>query len=407
MIEGGEAPAARLAEAVRELPRHFYSLDALRGFAALAVVFYHWPQFFVHRGELTGLNRELLPFCGILGPLYMEGWRAVDLFFCLSGFIFFWLYAERVRRQQVPFREFALLRFSRLYPLHLLTLLFMAAAQPITHLLHGFYFHSMPGDVLFDDGYHFVLNLLLASNWGFERGGSFNNPIWSVSVEVLLYGVFFGLCRWLGTRWWYLGACVAGGYVIWQTINQFVGRGLFSFFVGGLSFYGFIYCWRRGVSRTALRFLAGFTILLWIFIPYNARHNLIYDVYRNHLWRDDLFLKGKDIIGFILLMIPSISYEAVLFPLTLITLALWEAQCGTLGQRFALLGNISYSSYLLHYPLQLTFAAVLLMFFDRSVFYSPIVLLSFFLTLIALSLLSYQRFEIPMQRWLRARLSHA
>ena len=36
-----------------------------------------------------------------------------------------------------------------------------------------------------------MLNLFFASSWGLERGPSFNGPIWSVSVEVAIYAVFW------------------------------------------------------------------------------------------------------------------------------------------------------------------------------------------------------------------------
>ena len=62
-------------------------------------------------------------------------------------------------------------RFSRLYPLHFATLLFVAAA----FLAFGPYIYE-------SDAYHFVLNVLLASSIGFEKGYSFNGPSWSISV---------------------------------------------------------------------------------------------------------------------------------------------------------------------------------------------------------------------------------
>src|SRR5262249_54324308 len=39
------------------LPRHFYSLDALRGVAALVVVFWHWQHFFVSGTEWKDFDR--------------------------------------------------------------------------------------------------------------------------------------------------------------------------------------------------------------------------------------------------------------------------------------------------------------------------------------------------------------
>ena len=41
------------------------------------------------------------------------------------------------------------------------------------------------------DFYHFVLQFFFISSWGFEDGPSFNGPIWSVSIEIFIYGIFF------------------------------------------------------------------------------------------------------------------------------------------------------------------------------------------------------------------------
>ena len=171
-------------------PSRFYSLDALRGAAALSVVFWHWQHFFYRDGIILPLDRKTQPLYRVFFVLYESGWLAVDLFFTLSGFIFFWLYASAVRSRRVGPWEFFVLRFSRLYPLHLVTLLLVTAGLAAFHSV-GIAAFTYPAN----DIYHFILQLFLASNWGFERGMSFNAPIWSVSIEVLLYAVFFVFCR--------------------------------------------------------------------------------------------------------------------------------------------------------------------------------------------------------------------
>lgn len=69
-------------------PRHFYSLDNLRGLAALVVVIYHWSNFiYDRRSEFHG-DPHQLPLYSILWPVYEQGLLAVNLFF-VSPDLFF------------------------------------------------------------------------------------------------------------------------------------------------------------------------------------------------------------------------------------------------------------------------------------------------------------------------------
>jgi len=363
-------------------PHHFYSLDALRGVAALIVVFWHWQHFFFIRGtELSDVGQAQQPLYSLFVPFYTNGWRAVDLFFCLSGFIFYWLYSERIWTQETSLKEFVVLRFSRLYPLHFLTLLFVVAGQRVMLWLTGsvfVYSHN--------DAYHFALQLLFASNWGFERGYSFNGPIWSVSVEILIYAVFCLVCLCNFRRWWHLAILAGIGFLLTRAGHvNLVGKGMLSFFAGGMAFYVFARVWRRTPSHAALMKLAVATSLLWMLIAVN--------------------IYAKDALGHALFKPPNFFFELLLFPLTLVTLALWEAHRGTLGKRVAFLGHISYSSYLLHFPLQMIFvAAAFELAVPRTFFLTTYALLLFFASLIAVSWCSYYYFERPTQSLLRRRL---
>jgi peptidoglycan/LPS O-acetylase OafA/YrhL len=377
-------------------------LDALRGLAALCVVFSHWKHFFFIPGnELTPFRWELHPLNFLFKPLYTDGYRAVELFFCLSGFIFFWLYSEKISRRQTSLREFVVLRFSRLYPLHFLTLLFVVAGQQFMHWRYGAYFVYAQNDL-----YHFGLQLLFASNWGFERGLSFNGPIWSVSVEILCYAAFFLACISNSRRWWHLGMFIVIGYSLSRIHQLVIGEGIFSFFIGGVSFQIFAHLWGRGIHRKVLPGLGIFTALMWIFIPLNTHYDILYQIYhRVWFWPAHLNLFGKDVVGFAVQEISRLGFDWLLFPLTILTLALWEACRGTLGKRLSFLGDISYSSYLWHFPLQLIFvAAASACALPNTFFCTPWALFLFFLTLIPLSLCSYRFFERPCQSWLRTRL---
>jgi peptidoglycan/LPS O-acetylase OafA/YrhL len=69
----------------------------------------------------------------------------------------------------------------------------------------------------------------------------------------------------------------------------------------------------------------------------------------------------------------------VMFPLTILSLALLETRRGTLGRGFSVIGDISYSMYLLHFPLQLLMALLVIeLRVDKSIYSSTLVLRALF-----------------------------
>lgn len=381
------------------LPARFYSLDVLRGLGALAVVHTHWWLHFF-AGAPASLTPPMQPYYAFLEPLYTHGWRAVDLFFCLSGFIFCWLYAERITSRRIGVGEFGILRLSRLYPLHFATLLLVAVGQAIYHLAHGAFF-AIPTN----DTYHFLLNLFFLSGLGFEKAGSFNGPVWSVSVEIFLYAIFFAICVLGLRRWWQVGTLALLGLGLEFTRWTAVGRGMIGFFVGMLCFMAFATIQRRSIRIRGVTILS-FVTATWLLAGLQVRYDLVL------LAATAVLSPGATFLGKSVATVLShhafqwLPFQVLTFPATILGLALLETQRGTLGRRLAFLGDISYSSYLLHFPLQLTFAsAALALGFDRTIFLSPVTYLLFFATLIVLSLLSYHCLERPAQRFLRQRFS--
>lgn len=381
-----------------QVPHRFYSLDLIRGLAALSVVFWHWQHFFYSGSTFVPYDMEAQPFYSTFFFVYHTGWLAVDFFFALSGFIFFWLYAEKIAAGSVGAWKFFALRFSRLYPLHLITLVLVALLQYRFFSTHGDYFV-----VPFNDVYHFVLNLFMASGWGLEKGHSYNGPVWSVSLEVLMYGLFFTLCVLFRLRLTAIVAMVALGLVM-IALQPLVGRGIFSFFLGGLVFRFYRHLVTLGLVHKALRWVAPVTLLLWL--------ATFAEVRSAWFWPNVESLVAAVLPSKLQSLIPALSHAAMrffpialLFPLTILALALAETRRGHLGRRLAMIGNLTYSSYLLHFPLQLVvFSVATSLGLGQAFFYTPAALLLFFAVLIALCVLSYRYLELPCQHFLRVRL---
>ena len=90
--------------------------------------------------------------------------------------------------RKVTFQNFFLNRFARLYPLHFATLIIVLILQIINlNTISNFQIYFI------NDLFHFFLNLFFISSWGFEQGYSFNGPIWSISIEIIIYFLFFVL----------------------------------------------------------------------------------------------------------------------------------------------------------------------------------------------------------------------
>jgi peptidoglycan/LPS O-acetylase OafA/YrhL len=357
-----------------------YSLDALRGIAALAVVFWHWQHFFFSGASLSAsFIREQQPFYSVFLIFYKHGALAVDLFFTLSGFVFFWLYAKAISEHKTEPLAFFILRFSRLYPLHLVALLVVTAGQALFIINNGHCFVYPYYDL-----WHFALNIFMIPSIGLERGYSFNAPVWSVSVEVVLYIIFFMLCWFRLNRPIILIILAAFGFFWLNSYYLPLGRGIGAFFLGGLTYYLFEIIERSQSSHRIALILQLLTASLWLFMLLLVYRDLSLDIFTAQ--------------------IKALFPIVLLFPLTILSVTLLEMKNKKIALRLSWLGDISYSSYLLHFPLQLSFMLIN-QYLGGSVkfFTSNTSIVLFFIILLLLSLASFRCLELPLQQYLRKR----
>nr|WP_291920706.1 acyltransferase [Chitinophaga sp.] len=386
-------------------PKYFFSLDAIRGFAALIVVLCHW-QFFLYTDYTSmpsAISEMPLPLYPWLSVFYNLAFYAVDLFFLLSGFIFFWFYADKISSRETSFNNYICYRVTRLYPIHVVTLVALVFLQAMMIKVN-----SRPFIIQNNDTYHFILNLLMIHSWGFESHpiyNGFNGPSWSVSVEFLLYLLFFLLSykRLQHKKWLLIGIVLAGAML--QHFYSMVGQGIYSFFLGGLVFH--LYKWlltRKHLARQAL-IIGVVALLIWVFVL--TEYAWSYVRHTSILVLQQL-LPGK-----------SSAYDTALFdvtrnsffrtivsPATVLSLAMLETCYGSLKIKWLLiLGNASYAIYLIHFPLMVLFALIVSVAgIDKHIYQSPFTLLCFFAVLIPVSIAAHYYFELPIQRVFRRRL---
>ncbi|NML38533.1 acyltransferase [Chitinophaga sp. G-6-1-13] len=381
------------------VPTYFHSLDAFRGIAAVIVVLYHWQVFFYPNDVYApgGEQNTSLPLYSVLSIFYTNGMVSVDIFFQLSGFIFFWLYADSVASGKTDFRKFWIYRISRLYPLHLVTLVAVAILQALMLQRVGHYL-VMP----YNDAYHFLLNLFFIQSWGFEAGSNFNSPSWSVSVEMFLYILFFILCKlkWHTNKALLLLFIPAGALM--QHYGMLVGKGVFSFFLGALLYYVYCYILQRKNIRAYFRVITTVTIVLWtaVIISYYI-YPFLQLAWMNNIGRFRPGLspaQSADAYG----TVRNLLFRVTVAPCSILFLVLLETVKKPFHHRWSILGNCSYAIYLLHFPLQM--ALVLVMYqlhVDRSLLLSPWTMIAFIGTVILLSLIVYYYFEQPVQDKIR------
>jgi len=155
------------------------SIQALRGFAALLVVFFHY-----------GITLKLDP-SNPIAILFSHGWSGVDLFFIISGFIA----AHTVSNQSSGFyagMEYLIKRISRIVPLYYL----------VTILSAG---HSIESFIETGKSLLFIpLGGLPPDSLGPGYGGARVGQGWTLNYEMYFYLVvslsfLFGKLKWFFT----------------------------------------------------------------------------------------------------------------------------------------------------------------------------------------------------------------
>jgi peptidoglycan/LPS O-acetylase OafA/YrhL len=344
-------------------------IELLRFASALAVLVFHYQHFAFVGTSQVNFNATDQPFYAALKLFYVYGFYGVQVFWCISGFIFFWKYGATITRRQISGYKFFILRFSRLYPLHLATLLFVAILQFFYFQRNGAYYIYPNNDLL-----HFVLQIFMASNWSVRLGESFNGPIWSISIEVLAYFIFFFSLRYIsGSTAFICAVALSAAAVLFLKISE---HPLFTcvmfFYIGCLT--AILYARVQSVAKRrrlatigAVGAIAAVTAL-------------------------QFFVLVKPIY-FLLILSPALIFLFVTY----------MPSNARLSSLLVVAGSTTYSSYLLHVPIQLAAVSIA----GYAHWSMPMYTSGFFFGFLGITLLlsyyCYLFFEMPMQSYLRRR----
>ena len=344
-------------------------IELLRFLCAFGVVVWHYQQFFF-KGEWDPVTSEAMrptfPCYSALKIFYENGSLAVPFFWVISGFIFNWHYARSIENRSVGMTEYILRRFSRLYPLHLATLLAVVVGQHYYFASHNSYFIYVWSKPIW-----FAAQLLFASNWFAREPLSFNGPIWSVSIEVLIYLVFFAATRILRP-----GLRISVVISLIFALLYYYSRT----FLNPLVFSCGMYFFAGSVANQAMKFRPIFPLASALAVAL--------------------------LLGLTLGAVPINDASMLVLAMCVVITSAGASNTALRPglRRVAFLGNATYSSYLLHFPLQLAMVLVVdFLGISRDIFYNPLALLLYLSLVIALSLLAHKFFEMPAQKLIRDR----
>ena len=153
-------------------PSRIASLDGLRGIAAVGVMIFHFDHFFLPQAALT----SMLPF---MRPILNRAYLGVDLFFLMSGFVMAHIYGQKLSSNwRAHWRDFAIMRFARIYPLFVLTTLVVVVTHALAHIPLSWISFSSRSLAL----QPLLLQVWVALSW--------NYPSWSISTEAAAYAYF-------------------------------------------------------------------------------------------------------------------------------------------------------------------------------------------------------------------------
>lgn len=330
------------------------ALTGARGVAAWFVVLFHI------RLSIAGLPASL-------GRIFAKGYLAVDLFFLLSGFVIWLSWGERLHRERWrAVGPFLLKRIARIWPLHAVMLgatvtlaLALAAtgrADPVR-----FPFAALP------------LHVLLLQNWGFTDQLAWNVPSWSISAELGAYLLF----------------PVLAVAIDWRRLLTVALLALVALLLVGLCF--------AFAHSPLLSFDIPHTGLLRCLIEFTTG-TLLCALWRRNPPVRPIALTALVMGGLWALGMPETFAAPALFACLLLLLAETGSRPALLGAPLPhWLGEISYATYLCHYPLWIVFKLL----FVRDATAVPLAAIVAYLALVLVaSSLLYRWIERPGQHWI-------
>ena len=325
------------------------SIDFLRGIASLSVVLFH----------ITHTKNFLNPE-GIVYNLFKDGGEfGVIVFFVISGFIIPYS-MDRSGYKIKDFKPFLFKRIIRIEPVYILSILFMASVMVLLSKMPEIYWGWSAYKLDFTNflmhlGY--VINILPDENW--------INPVyWTLGIEFQYY-IFIGLIF---------------PVFIWK--NKWVNFACL-FFISAVCWFIFIYFMKDTYLRYGSLIFRSFPVFLVGISLFQLRTERI-----------NLYA----FIVFNLCILALISTEFQPRAIIAIIFALIVLFTMKKSPRFFLfLGQISFSMYLIHIPIETFFTKLIIPHFQNDLHRTILIFLTL-VPIVGFSWLFYEFIEKPCLR---------
>ena len=230
---------------------------------------------------------------------------------------------------------------------------------------------------------NFFYHLIFISGW-YNDGAGFNAPIWSVSIELIVYILYFYMFFYFRTLFAFLLIIP-----IFLFSNYFFGsedatltKCLLYFFFGGfialIKYYPNMLTKSKNIKKKLFNFLTVFLLIFSIYLI----HNRFIGSNKLEIFDGVLSLIFS---GLLICLVINMNHFFIKFE-----------------KIFIFLGNLTYSSYLCHFPVQIIII-IILNILSIDVNYQSSYLLFFYLLItLSISAIVYRFYEYPVQNYIRS-----
>ena len=201
----------------------------------------------------------------------------------------------------------------------------------------------------------------------------------SISIEILIYGVFFLILNFfkknLIINFFIVAICILFKFIYEHNTSLIIDCALF-FFIGGSVIFLIEKFERKKLN--IIKFILSF-LVLGIFLVYDILSLKM----NNHLY----------------------IAQMIIYPLLILLFGDLYISKKKISNILKILGNLTYSSYLLHFPLQILIMIIYSHFSSPIPFYNNLFFVLYIVLVLSFSYFTFKYFENPMKIIIRNKFS--